>query len=126
MNGLFAVIAQPHEQVLIVIIPDCLSFLENNSQIKIDSGLIVVDEDSLETDMKDVYAGGDVTKVPGAARWMAPLMRLWKRWTCAIVVFWVVQPHFLVMSSGSLHTSQHKRAGCPLTACTKGIKAWSM
>jgi NADPH-dependent glutamate synthase beta subunit-like oxidoreductase len=43
-----------------------VSVLENNSQIKIDNGLIVVDEDSLETDMKDIYAGGDVTKIPGA------------------------------------------------------------
>jgi NADPH-dependent glutamate synthase beta subunit-like oxidoreductase len=43
-----------------------VSFLENNSQIKINSDLIVVDEDSLETDMKDIYAGGDVTKVSGA------------------------------------------------------------
>ncbi len=43
-----------------------LSFLEDNSRIKIDSGLIVVNEDSLETDMKGIYAGGDITRAPGA------------------------------------------------------------
>ncbi len=43
-----------------------LSFLEDNSRIKIDRGLIVVDEESLETDMKGIYAGGDITKAPGA------------------------------------------------------------
>jgi NADPH-dependent glutamate synthase beta subunit-like oxidoreductase len=43
-----------------------LSFLEDNSRIKIDRGLIVVNEDSLETDMKGIYAGGDITKAPGA------------------------------------------------------------
>jgi NADPH-dependent glutamate synthase beta subunit-like oxidoreductase/ferredoxin len=43
-----------------------LSFLEDNSQIKVDRGLIVVNEDSLETDMKGIYAGGDITKAAGA------------------------------------------------------------
>ncbi|UCG07156.1 MAG: FAD-dependent oxidoreductase, partial [Desulfobacterales bacterium] len=43
-----------------------VSFLEDNSQIKVDKGLIVVDENTLETGLKDVYAGGDVTKAPGA------------------------------------------------------------
>jgi hypothetical protein len=43
-----------------------LSFLEDNSQIKVDRGLIVVNEDSLETDKKGIYAGGDITKAPGA------------------------------------------------------------
>ncbi|MEE9496425.1 MAG: FAD-dependent oxidoreductase, partial [Desulfobacterales bacterium] len=43
-----------------------LSFLEDNSQIKIDRGLIIVNEDSFETDMKGIYAGGDITKAPGA------------------------------------------------------------
>lgn len=37
-----------------------LSFLEYNSPIKTAKGLIVVDEDNLETGMKGVYAGGDV------------------------------------------------------------------
>ena len=43
-----------------------LSFLEDNSQIKVDGGLIVVNEDSLETDVKGIYAGGDITRAPGA------------------------------------------------------------
>jgi NADPH-dependent glutamate synthase beta subunit-like oxidoreductase len=43
-----------------------LSFLEDGSPIRVDRGLIVVDEDSLETDMKGIYAGGDITKTPGA------------------------------------------------------------
>jgi NADPH-dependent glutamate synthase beta subunit-like oxidoreductase len=43
-----------------------LSFLQDKSQIKVDRGLIVVNEDSLETDMKDIYAGGDIAKAPGS------------------------------------------------------------
>jgi NADPH-dependent glutamate synthase beta subunit-like oxidoreductase len=43
-----------------------LSFLEDGSPIRVDRGMIVVDEDSLETDMKGIYAGGDITKTPGA------------------------------------------------------------
>jgi hypothetical protein len=43
-----------------------ISFLEDKSQIKIDKGLIVVDENTFETDVKGIYAGGDVTKAPGA------------------------------------------------------------
>jgi NADPH-dependent glutamate synthase beta subunit-like oxidoreductase/Pyruvate/2-oxoacid:ferredoxin oxidoreductase delta subunit len=43
-----------------------LKFLEDKSQISVDKGLIVVDEDTLETGMKGVYAGGDVATVPGA------------------------------------------------------------
>ncbi len=43
-----------------------LKFLEDKSQISVDKGLIVVDEDTLETGMKGVYAGGDVAAVPGA------------------------------------------------------------
>ncbi|MGD2185450.1 MAG: FAD-dependent oxidoreductase [Desulfobacterales bacterium] len=42
-----------------------LSFLPDNHQIKIDRGLIVVNDDSLETDMKGIYAGGDITQMPG-------------------------------------------------------------
>jgi NADPH-dependent glutamate synthase beta subunit-like oxidoreductase len=45
--------------------PD-LTFLGNDSQITVDRGLIVVNEDTLETGMKGVYAGGDVVAVPGA------------------------------------------------------------
>lgn len=43
-----------------------LSFLGDGSPIKVDRGLIVVDEDSFETDVKGIYAGGDITKAPGA------------------------------------------------------------
>jgi len=43
-----------------------LSFLEDNRRIKIDRGLIVVDQDTLETDMKGIYAGGDITRAAGA------------------------------------------------------------
>jgi NADPH-dependent glutamate synthase beta subunit-like oxidoreductase len=43
-----------------------LSFLEDNSQIKVDRGLIVVNQDSFETDVKGIYAGGDITQTPGA------------------------------------------------------------
>ena len=43
-----------------------MSFLEDNSHIKIDKGLIVVDENTFETDVKGIYAGGDVTKAQGA------------------------------------------------------------
>ena len=42
-----------------------LTFLGDDSQITVDRGLIVVDEDTLETGMKGVYAGGDVAAVPG-------------------------------------------------------------
>jgi formate dehydrogenase beta subunit len=43
-----------------------LAFLEGQSQISVDKGLILVDGDTLETGMKGVYAGGDVVAVPGA------------------------------------------------------------
>ncbi len=43
-----------------------LIFLGDDSQITVDRGLIVVDENTLETGMKGVYAGGDVAAVPGA------------------------------------------------------------
>lgn len=42
-----------------------LSFLDKNSSISTDGGLIVVDQESLETGMSGVYAGGDVAKAPG-------------------------------------------------------------
>jgi NADPH-dependent glutamate synthase beta subunit-like oxidoreductase len=42
-----------------------LSFLEENSPIKAERGLILVDEDTLETGMPGVYAGGDATRTPG-------------------------------------------------------------
>jgi NADPH-dependent glutamate synthase beta subunit-like oxidoreductase/Pyruvate/2-oxoacid:ferredoxin oxidoreductase delta subunit len=43
-----------------------LSFLEKSSSISLAKGLIVVDLESLETGMQGVYAGGDVTMVPGS------------------------------------------------------------
>jgi formate dehydrogenase beta subunit len=42
-----------------------LSFLGDNSPIKTAKGLIVADEDTLETGMKGVYAGGDVVRANG-------------------------------------------------------------
>jgi NADPH-dependent glutamate synthase beta subunit-like oxidoreductase len=46
-----------------------LSFLDGNSPIKVNRGLIVVDEDTLATGMPGVYAGGDITRAPGAVIW---------------------------------------------------------
>jgi NADPH-dependent glutamate synthase beta subunit-like oxidoreductase len=43
-----------------------LSFIEESGQIKVDRGLIVVDEKYLETGMSGVYAGGAAVKMPGA------------------------------------------------------------
>jgi NADPH-dependent glutamate synthase beta subunit-like oxidoreductase/ferredoxin len=43
-----------------------LSFLETGSPIAVKRGLIVVDEMTLETGMKGVYAGGDVAAASGA------------------------------------------------------------
>lgn len=43
-----------------------LSFLEDDSRISVDKGLIVVDQETLETEMGGVYAGGDVAAMPGA------------------------------------------------------------
>jgi hypothetical protein len=43
-----------------------LSFLESTPSIEVKNGLIMVDEASLETGMKGIYAGGDVTAVPGS------------------------------------------------------------
>ena len=43
-----------------------LTFLADDSRITVNQGLIVVDEDTLETGMKGVYAGGDVTAGPGS------------------------------------------------------------
>jgi formate dehydrogenase beta subunit len=45
--------------------PD-LSFLQGSPSIESEGGLITVDEDSLETGRKGVYAGGDVTAFAGA------------------------------------------------------------
>ena len=43
-----------------------LSFLQDAPSIEVKRGLITVDETTLETGMKGVYAGGDVTAAPGA------------------------------------------------------------
>jgi NADH-quinone oxidoreductase subunit F len=43
-----------------------LSFIKTGDPLKTREGLIVVDEETLETGMPGVYAGGDVTKTPGA------------------------------------------------------------
>ncbi|UCH23000.1 MAG: FAD-dependent oxidoreductase [Deltaproteobacteria bacterium] len=43
-----------------------LSFLDNSSSISVAGGLIVVDQESLETGMQGVYAGGDVVTTQGA------------------------------------------------------------
>ena len=43
-----------------------LSWIAETGEIKIGKGLIVVNEESLETGMSDVYAGGDAVKMPGA------------------------------------------------------------
>ncbi|MFH0812147.1 MAG: FAD-dependent oxidoreductase [Pseudomonadota bacterium] len=43
-----------------------LSSIPQGSSISVNKGLIVIDQDSFETGMKGVYAGGDVVKVPGA------------------------------------------------------------
>jgi NADPH-dependent glutamate synthase beta subunit-like oxidoreductase/ferredoxin len=43
-----------------------VSFLDGTDRIKIEKGLIAVDEKTLETDLKGVYAGGDVTNAQGA------------------------------------------------------------
>lgn len=43
-----------------------VSFLEKESEISIEKGLIVVDQDTLATGRQGVYAGGDVVAMPGA------------------------------------------------------------
>jgi len=44
-----------------------LSFLEENSKVKTERGLISVKENSYETDRQGVFAGGDVVSGPGIA-----------------------------------------------------------
>jgi len=41
-----------------------LLFLEDDRRISVDKGLIVVDQETLQTEMAGVYAGGDVTEMP--------------------------------------------------------------
>ncbi|MBW1798352.1 MAG: FAD-dependent oxidoreductase, partial [Deltaproteobacteria bacterium] len=43
-----------------------LSFIGDDSGVSVDRGLIVVDQETLETGLKGVYAGGDVAAMPGA------------------------------------------------------------
>jgi hypothetical protein len=43
-----------------------LAFIEETGEIKIGKGLIVVNQESLETGMSGVYAGGDAVNSPGA------------------------------------------------------------
>jgi formate dehydrogenase (NADP+) beta subunit len=43
-----------------------LSFLQSNDPIEVKKGLITVNEDSMETGMKGVYAGGDAVSVAGS------------------------------------------------------------
>jgi hypothetical protein len=43
-----------------------LSFISAQDPIRVENGLIVVDEQSLQTGMPGVYAGGDVVALPGA------------------------------------------------------------
>lgn len=42
-----------------------LSFVDTEVALKLDRGLIVVAQDTQETSMRGVFAGGDVTKLPG-------------------------------------------------------------
>ena len=42
-----------------------LSFLENGSPVSVNNGLIVVNEDILETGQEGIYAGGDITTMSG-------------------------------------------------------------
>ncbi|MGD9191242.1 MAG: FAD-dependent oxidoreductase [Desulfobacterales bacterium] len=57
----------PVDQVIVAVGQTTdLSFLESDSQIKTVRGVIIVDEDTLETGIPGVYAGGDVVNMPGA------------------------------------------------------------
>ncbi|MGD2272988.1 MAG: FAD-dependent oxidoreductase, partial [Desulfobacterales bacterium] len=57
----------PADQVILAVgQATALSFLGKNSPISIAAGLIVVNQESLETGMQGVYAGGDVVKAQSA------------------------------------------------------------
>lgn len=43
-----------------------LGFIDSDSPIDIQRGMLVVDQETLETGMPGVFAGGDVTQIPGA------------------------------------------------------------
>jgi len=43
-----------------------LSFVEKNEALKVENGLIAIDEETMETGMPGVFAGGDVGRGPGA------------------------------------------------------------
>ncbi|MGD9175093.1 MAG: FAD-dependent oxidoreductase, partial [Desulfobacterales bacterium] len=56
----------PVDQVIIAVGQATdLSFLKDGGPIKVERGLIEVNPDSLATDAKGIYAGGDVTTAPG-------------------------------------------------------------
>jgi len=54
------------DQVILAIgqAPD-LSFIGDKGLLRIEKGLVVIDEETLETDIPGVFAGGDVAKAPG-------------------------------------------------------------
>ncbi len=54
------------DQVILAIgqAPDC-SFIDQNGPMRLEKGMIVVDQETQETHLKGVFAGGDVAKVPG-------------------------------------------------------------
>jgi len=54
------------DQVILAIgqAPD-LSFVGDKGPLRIEKGLVVIDEGTLETDIPGVFAGGDVAKAPG-------------------------------------------------------------
>ncbi len=55
------------DQVILAFGPAAdLSFLQSTPSIEANNGLIPVNDESLETGMTGVYAGGDVTAVPGS------------------------------------------------------------
>jgi NADPH-dependent glutamate synthase beta subunit-like oxidoreductase len=54
------------DQVILAIgqAPD-LSFVDDKGPLRVQEGLVVIDEETLETGIPGVFAGGDVAKVPG-------------------------------------------------------------
>ncbi len=54
------------DQVILAVgqAPD-LSFLQETDEIDVQRGMIVVDGETMHTGMDDIYAGGDVVKLPG-------------------------------------------------------------
>jgi len=54
------------DQVILAIgqAPD-LSFVNDKGPLRVEEGLVVIDEETLETDMPGIFAGGDIAKAPG-------------------------------------------------------------